>query len=78
MLDLPLSPGARYAHSLRLLAHAKRLAPGTFTKSGIMVGLGESEAEVLHVMDDMPEAQRKAFAAYIDLLEQIVAQTKLK
>ena len=51
-----IRPGARYAHSLRLLAHAKRLAPGTFTKSGIMVGLGESEAEVLHVMDDMREA----------------------
>jgi lipoic acid synthetase len=52
-----IRPGARYAHSLRLLACAKALAPSGFTKSGLMVGLGESEAEVLGVMDDMREAE---------------------
>jgi lipoyl synthase len=51
-----IRPGARYDHSLNLLAHAKTLAPGGFTKSGIMVGLGESEGEVLGIMDDMREA----------------------
>ncbi len=52
-----IRPGARYDHSLRLLARAKTLKPRTFTKSGIMVGLGESEVEVLASMDDMREAQ---------------------
>jgi lipoic acid synthetase len=46
-------PGASYAHSLRLLARARELAPRVFTKSGLMVGLGESEAEVEAVLDDM-------------------------
>jgi len=50
-------PGARYYHSLRLLDHAKRLDPTLFTKSGLMVGLGEGRAEVLQVMDDLREAQ---------------------
>jgi len=50
-------PGARYFHSLRLLDHAKRLDPSLFTKSGLMVGLGEGRAEVLQVMDDLREAQ---------------------
>src|SRR5215471_4957185 len=49
-------PGARYFHSLRLLDHAKRLDPTLFTKSGLMVGLGETRAEVLQVMDDLREA----------------------
>ncbi len=49
-------PGARYFHSLRLLDRAKQLDPGLFTKSGIMVGLGEEEAEVLQVMDDQRAA----------------------
>jgi lipoyl synthase len=49
-------PGARYYHSLRLLDHAKRLDPTLFTKSGLMVGLGEGRAEVLQVMDDLREA----------------------
>lgn len=49
-------PGADYRHSLGILAEAKRLRPEVFTKSGIMVGLGESEAEVLAVMDDLREA----------------------
>src|SRR6266550_4773666 len=50
-------PGARYFHSLRLLDQAKRLDPTIFTKSGLMVGLGETRAEVLQVMDDLREAQ---------------------
>jgi lipoic acid synthetase len=50
-------PGARYFHSLRLLDEAKRLEPSGFTKSGIMVGLGEEKGEVLQVMDDLRAAQ---------------------
>jgi lipoic acid synthetase len=50
-------PGARYFASLRLLDQAKRLDPAGFTKSGIMVGLGEEKAEVLQVMDDLRAAQ---------------------
>jgi lipoic acid synthetase len=46
-------PGASYGHSLRLLARAKALADGIFTKSGIMVGLGEGEVEVDAVLDDL-------------------------
>ncbi len=49
-------PGARYFHSLRLLDDVKRLDPGMFTKSGIMVGLGEEPREVLQVMDDLRSA----------------------
>ena len=51
-----IRPGADYRHSLRLLAHAKALYPGLFTKSGIMVGLGETGEEVLGVMNDMRAA----------------------
>src|ERR671916_373999 len=50
-------PGARYFHSLRLLQKAKELDPSLFTKSGIMVGLGEEKREVLQVMDDMRSAE---------------------
>jgi len=50
-------PGARYFHSLRLLHQVKRLDPGMFSKSGIMVGLGEDKAEVLQVMDDLRAAE---------------------
>jgi lipoyl synthase len=49
--------GARYAHSLRLLQRAKELDGRVFTKSGIMLGLGETAAEVLDVMDDLRWAQ---------------------
>src|SRR6202030_2343538 len=49
-------PGARYFASLRLLDQAKRLDPALFTKSGMMVGLGEGKAEVLQVMDDLRAA----------------------
>ena len=49
-------PGARYFHSLRLLQKVKELDPAMFTKSGIMVGLGEDRQAVLQVMDDMRAA----------------------
>ncbi len=49
-------PGARYFHSLRLLQQVKELDPTIFTKSGIMVGLGETRTQVLQVMDDMRSA----------------------
>jgi lipoic acid synthetase len=53
---LSVRPGARYFHSLRLLQQAKELDPTIFTKSGVMVGLGEERAEVLQMMDDMRSA----------------------
>ncbi len=49
-------PGARYFHSLRLLQRVKELDPAMFTKSGIMVGLGEDRQAVHQVMDDMRAA----------------------
>jgi lipoic acid synthetase len=49
-------PGARYFHSLRLLDRVKELDPAMFTKSGLMVGLGEEMSEVLQVMDDLRAA----------------------
>ena len=49
-------PGARYFHSLRLLDRVKELDPSIFTKSGIMVGLGEGRQEVMQVMDDLRSA----------------------
>jgi len=52
-LYLSIRPGARYYHSLRLLERVKERIPGQFTKSGLMVGLGESREEVIQVMDDM-------------------------
>ncbi|MGB6085679.1 lipoyl synthase [Parvibaculum sp.] len=55
-LYLNIRPGARYFHSLRLLQRVKELDPTIFTKSGIMVGLGETREEVLQVMDDMRSA----------------------
>ena len=55
-LYLKIRPGARYFHSLRLLQKVKELDPSMFTKSGIMVGLGESREQVMQVMDDMRSA----------------------
>jgi lipoic acid synthetase len=55
-LYLSIRPGARYYHSLRLLERVKERDPTQFTKSGIMVGLGESKEEVMQVMDDMRSA----------------------
>ena len=51
-----IRPGARYFHSLRLLQRVKEIDPSIFTKSGIMVGLGETREEVQQVMDDMRSA----------------------
>jgi lipoic acid synthetase len=54
---LTVRPGARYFASLHLLQRAKELDPSLFTKSGIMVGLGEERNEVLQVMDDLRAAE---------------------
>jgi lipoic acid synthetase len=53
---LTVRPGARYFHSIRLLQRVKELDPTIFTKSGIMVGLGEERNEVLQLMDDLRSA----------------------
>ncbi|MFY9697752.1 MAG: lipoyl synthase [Rhodoplanes sp.] len=53
---LTVRPGARYFHSIRLLQQVKELDPQMFTKSGIMLGLGETRNEVLQVMDDLRSA----------------------
>jgi lipoic acid synthetase len=53
---LTVRPGARYFHSIRLLQRVKELDPSMFTKSGIMVGLGEERNEVLQLMDDLRTA----------------------
>jgi lipoic acid synthetase len=55
-LYLTVRPGARYFHSMRLLQQVKELDPQMFTKSGIMVGLGEERNEVLQLMDDLRTA----------------------
>ncbi|MGA8156513.1 MAG: lipoyl synthase [Rhodoplanes sp.] len=53
---LTVRPGARYFHSIRLLQQVKEFDPQMFTKSGIMLGLGETRNEVLQVMDDLRSA----------------------
>jgi lipoic acid synthetase len=55
-LYLTVRPGARYFHSIRLLQRVKEIDPTLFTKSGIMVGLGEERNEVLQLMDDLRTA----------------------
>ena len=55
-LYLDIRPGARYFHSIRLLQKVKELDPSMFTKSGIMLGLGEERKEVLQLMDDLRSA----------------------
>jgi len=55
-LYLSIRPGARYFHSLRQLQRAKEIDGEVFTKSGIMVGLGETREEIMQVMDDMRSA----------------------
>jgi lipoic acid synthetase len=55
-LYLSIRPGARYYNSLRLLERVKERDPTQFTKSGVMVGLGETKEEVMQVMDDMRSA----------------------
>ncbi|WP_075215882.1 lipoyl synthase [Mongoliimonas terrestris] len=54
---LTVRPGARYFHSIRLLQRVKELDPTLFTKSGIMVGLGEERNEILQLMDDLRSAE---------------------
>ena len=54
---LKVRPGARYFHSIRLLQRVKELDSSIFTKSGIMVGLGEERNEVLQLMDDLRSAE---------------------
>jgi lipoic acid synthetase len=54
---LTVRPGARYFHSIRLLQRVKELDATMFTKSGIMVGLGEERNEVLQLMDDLRSAE---------------------
>jgi lipoic acid synthetase len=56
-LYITIRPGARYFHSLHLLKQVKELDPSIFTKSGIMVGLGEEREEVYQVMDDLRAAE---------------------
>jgi lipoic acid synthetase len=56
-LYLKIRPGARYFTSLRLLERAKELMPTGFTKSGLMVGLGETREEIMQVMDDLRAAK---------------------
>ena len=56
-LYLSIRPGARYYASLRLLDIVKQRDPSIFTKSGLMVGLGESKEEIMQVMDDMRSAE---------------------
>ena len=51
-----IRPGARYFTSLRLLSRVKEIDPAMFTKSGLMVGLGETREEILQVMDDLRAA----------------------
>jgi lipoic acid synthetase len=53
---LTVRPGARYFASIRLLQKVKEIDPGMFTKSGLMVGLGEGRNEILQVMDDLRAA----------------------
>jgi lipoic acid synthetase len=55
-LYLKVRPGARYFVSLRLLARVKEIDSGAFTKSGLMVGLGETREEIMQVMDDLRAA----------------------
>jgi lipoyl synthase len=54
---LTVRPGARYFASIRLLQRVKEIDPAMFTKSGIMVGLGEERNEILQVMDDLRAAE---------------------
>jgi lipoic acid synthetase len=70
-LYLAIRPGARYFHSLRLLQSVKERDPALFTKSGIMVGLGETREQVLQVMDDMRVAS-------VDFIDRFVTPDEFK
>ncbi len=55
-LYLSIRPGARYFNSLKILSDAKEIMPEVFTKSGLMLGLGETKDEIMQVMDDLRAA----------------------
>ena len=55
-LYLTVRPGSRYFASIKLLESGKKIKPDVFTKSGLMVGLGENKNEILQVMDDLRTA----------------------
>lgn len=55
-LYLSIRPGARYFNSLKILSDAKYIMPEVFTKSGLMLGLGETKDEIMQVMDDLRSA----------------------
>jgi lipoic acid synthetase len=76
-LYLTVRPGARYFASLRLLERAKELYPEGFTKSGLMVGLGESREEIMQVMDDL-RAARVDFLTIGQYLQPTVKHAKLE
>jgi lipoic acid synthetase len=73
-----IRPGADYRHSLALLAKAKRLRPEMFTKSGIMVGLGETLPEILQVMDDLREVANVDFLTIGQYLRPTPKHTSVK
>ena len=56
-LYLKVRPGSRYFSSLELLKNAKKINKKVFTKSGLMVGLGENKDELIQVMDDLRSAE---------------------
>ena len=56
-LYLKVRPGSRYFSSVELLKNVKKMDKNIFTKSGLMVGLGENKDEILHVMDDLRSAE---------------------
>ena len=55
-LYLKVRPGSRYFASVELLKNVKKIKPNIFTKSGIMLGLGETKDEIIQVMDDLRTA----------------------
>ena len=55
-LYLSIRPGARYFNSIKILSDAKDIMPEVFTKSGLMLGLGETKDEIMQVMDDLRSA----------------------
>jgi len=71
-LYLKVRPGSRYFASLELLKNAKRIDKNIFTKSGIMVGLGETRDEILQVMDDL----RAADVDFITIGQYLQPSTK--
>ena len=71
-LYLKVRPGSRYFASLELLKNAKKIDKNIFTKSGIMVGLGETRDEILQVMDDL----RAADVDFITIGQYLQPSTK--